>query len=302
MRAVNSMGRTGAVAGGIVTLALWCSLVGEAVAQSDAPIFSGPQPGESLPEFPARLVLGEEAGKTRDLVGETTPTHPHRLLIVVHELTRPSVRYARVLGEYGQSRREDGLRTGLVFLGADATELAQRVRRAAHALPDGIPVAISEEGAEGPGSYGFNRKVTLTVLLASDGRVEFNQALIDPSLPVELPKALRAICRLVGGDPPNVEQLLGQRAGMRRGEAARGAMRKGKRPTGFDQVEPLLRRLIRADAEPAEVNRIAERIDALLKKFPAAGKRVKEIATKVHDKYGSERAQHHLRRWAELDQ
>jgi hypothetical protein len=112
--------------------------------------------------------------------------------------------------QYAGSRRADGLQSALVFLGEDATALEQRVTRARHALPANVPVAISLEGIEGPGAYGLNRNVTLTVLVASEGTVKANFAIIDPNIPVDLPKMLEAVCEVVGGDPPAIERLLRQ--------------------------------------------------------------------------------------------
>lgn len=295
--------RLGLVTAGCVLVTLCSAGWGWA----DDPVFSGPQVGEPLPAFMADVVVGPGAGERLDVVGGDADAS-HRLLIVIHQLTRPSVAYARTLGDYAKGREGDGLRTALVFLGDDLTATTQQVTRAQHAMPKGVPVGVSPDGIEGPGSYGLNRNVTLTVLLASDGKVTFNQALVDPSLPVELPKVLRAICDVVGGEPPAVERLLAGRGGMRgqrMNQGGRGAQnsRAGgvERPEGMDQVEPLLRQLIRKESSVETVDRLAARIDTLCEKFPAAGRRVKEIAGRVHSIYGNERAQHHLRRWAGVD-
>ncbi|WP_164104173.1 hypothetical protein [Candidatus Laterigemmans baculatus] len=184
--------------------------------EADEPVFSGPQVGEPLPALPVQLVLAEDPTKQVDLTSDDADSP--RLVVFVHVLTRPSVGFTRILGEYAASRQRDGLKTAVVFLGEDPTELAERVRRARHALPKNVTIGISPAGAEGPGAYGLNRNVTLTVLVADEGRVTANFALIDPSLPVELPQVLRAICDVVGGQPPTVESLLqaaGQRPGMR---------------------------------------------------------------------------------------
>lgn len=273
------------------------------VCRGDDPVFSGPQAGEPLPELPIQLVLDEDPSKLQDATA-AEPDAPHQLVIFVHQFTRPSIAFTRTLSDYAASRKKAGLKTAVVFLGADTTALTTQLQRAKHALPKNVNLGVSPDGVEGPGSFGLNRNVTLTILVASEGDVKFNQALIDPSLPVELPKTLKAICDLVGGEPPTVDALLAKASG------AEGTMRRGgnqpatqdQRPAGFDQVEPLLRRLIRKETSDADVDKLAKEIDEILKDHPAAQARLKEIATKVHKIYGSDQAQTHLRRWAEVEQ
>lgn len=173
---------------------------------ADEPLFSGPQVGEPLPSLPVQLVLEEDPTQKLDVArGESAA--PARLVVFVHTLTRPSVAFTRMLGEYAASRKQDGIETAVVFLGDDPTALAASLRRARHALPKKVTIGISPDGAEGPGAFGLNRNVTLTVLVANEGRVTANYALVDPSIPVDLPKVLQAICDVIGGEPPAVESL-----------------------------------------------------------------------------------------------
>lgn len=174
-----------------------------AFAQPEADVFSGPQPGEPLPNFPARVLFNDDPSAAPTDITSADPT----LIVVVHKLTRPSVSFARALLDYAATRTDEGLQSTLVFLGEDATQLEQHVTRARHALPEKVQIALSPDGAEGPGSYGLNRNVTITILLADDRQVLFNSALIDPNIPVELPPVLQAICDVVGGVPPDVRTL-----------------------------------------------------------------------------------------------
>ena len=66
---------------------------------------------------------------------------------------------------YSPETPEVGLQAALVFLSADATSTEEWMKRASHALPRGVPVGISTEGAEGPGAYGLNRNVAMTVIV-----------------------------------------------------------------------------------------------------------------------------------------
>lgn len=195
-----------------------CLIVSSSPAVSaEDPIFSGPQKGEPLPDLPGKVLFdqnGDDNGLTN--LAETDTEHPHRLIVFVHKLTRPSIGLVRPLMKYAATREDDGLLPALVFLGEDATALEQRVTQARHALPQEVPIAISLDGIEGPGAYGLNRNVTLTILIASEGKVHANFAIVDPSIPVDLPKLLKAVCDVVGGDPPPIERLI-ERAEMRRG-------------------------------------------------------------------------------------
>jgi len=49
-------------------------------------------------------------------------------------------------------------------------------------MADKAPTGISPDGEEGPGSYGLNRKMTLTILVANKGKVTANFALVQRTL------------------------------------------------------------------------------------------------------------------------
>ena len=143
-------------------------------AQENSAEFSGPQVGEKVTPFTVRAVVGDRAGQEIDLVkaAEGKPL----VLFFVHEVTRPSVGLARLILNYAASRKADGLHSGLVLLSADATMSEEWAKRATNALPSGVPIGISKDGAEGPGAYGLNRKVAVTVLVAKENKVTANFA------------------------------------------------------------------------------------------------------------------------------
>jgi hypothetical protein len=160
--------------------------------------FSGPQVGEPLAPFTMRLARGEQAGEEFDPVtqAQAGPT----LVVFVHEVTRPSAALIRSIVKYAGRFHEQGLQSSLVFLTADPTETQALIRRAHRALPEGVPMGISVDGLEGPGAYGLNRKMTLTVLLGNDQHVTANFALIQPSLATDAPRIGAAIEKLMGND------------------------------------------------------------------------------------------------------
>jgi hypothetical protein len=149
---------------------------------------------------------------------------------------------------------------------------------------------ISIDGKEGPGAYGLNKDVTLTVLVAKDDKVLANWAIISPNetdFPpiqaaldlatapaLDTPDAMRAeILRLraeIQALRAEVEAL--KQAGGRAGamEKQRGErMEEPKRPLpGRSPEDPqltgLLRRLIRRDAEPSDIDAAVKEIEALV--------------------------------------
>lgn len=254
---------------------------------ADEPFFSGPQPGEKLPAFAVRDASPEGNGREVDFVAAADGKP--LLLIFVQDVNRPSIQLTRLLGNYAKSREADGLRTGLVFLHEDAAKGEALVARIRHALP-AVPTGVSPDGLEGPGTYGLNRKATLTILVGRRGVVTANFALVQPSIPVDLPRAVEAIVKEVGGKVPEMKELLGAEAPPpARGEAP--------------DLRALLRPVIRLDADAAEVERAAAAVEALAAKDPAARAEIGRIASTIVnsgkiDNYGTPKAREFLKKWA----
>lgn len=277
-------------------LSVWLVLCflspGAGAFADDDPVFSGPQPGEKLPAFKADGVFDKEAGKPFDVVSDADGKPV--FLIFVHKLTRPSVGMTRALMNYAATREKDGLHGAVVWLTDDATETAQNLKRARHALPEGVPIGISPDGAEGPGAYGLNRNVTLTILIADKGKVTANFALVQPGLQADGPKILDELVKVVGGKAPTIAELE-QRPNMKR-PAARG---------GLDaKTEALVRSLIQKDNSDDQVAKVAAELESRFKKEPATAKKVGAIARRIIDagklkNYGTAAAQEQLKKWAD---
>jgi hypothetical protein len=181
-------------------------LAAPTLAQEGPREFSGPQVGEKLTPFTAKAILGEEAGKEIDLV-KAAAGKPV-LIVFVHERNRPSVGLARLLGLYAATQKDKGLVSGTIYLTADSTATEEWMKIAKGTLQTGIPVAISTDGQEGPGAYGLNRKVQMTVLVGKDDKVTANFALVQPSVQADAPKIAQAIVdALGGGQGPTIEEL-----------------------------------------------------------------------------------------------
>jgi hypothetical protein len=271
---------------------VFLALIG--LARAEDPPFSGPQAGEKLPPFKVRGVFDPHAGKEIDFV-EMAKDKPV-VLVFVHDVNRQSIAMTRVLTSYAKSREKDGLTTGVVWLSDDATEAENELKRIKHALTDGVPVGISLDGKEGPGKYGLNRKVTLTILVGNKNKVTANFALVQPSLQADLPKVLEAVVKEVGGKAPKLEEI----------EGMPKAMAKGREPKGKEQdpnLRGLLTPVIKRDATPEEVDQAAKALEEYLAQNEATKAEVGAIANRIIDAgkltdYGTPKAQEYLKKWA----
>lgn len=258
---------------------------------ADDPIYSGPQVGEKLPSFKVRGVFDDQAGKELDFVGQANGKPI--VLVFVHDVNRQSIGMTRILSQYTAGRSKDGLATGVVWLDDDATAAENALKRMRHALAKEAPIGISLDGREGPGSYGLNRNVMLTILVGKEGKVTANFALVQPSLQADLPKILEKVVAVAGGKVPKLEELEGMAAMMRMPVA--------------DKQDPNLRGLltpvIRKDAKPEDVDKAAKALEEYVAKNEATRKEVGRIANTIIDAgklsdYGTERAQDYLKKWA----
>lgn len=256
--------------------------------RADDKVFSGPQVGEKLPAFKVRGVFDDDAGKDIDFVKKAAGKPI--VLVFVHDVNRPSIGMTRALTTYTASRAKDGLHTGVVWLSDDATQAENDLKRMRHALAKDAPVGISADGKEGPGGYGLNRNVTLTILVGKDGKVTANFALVQPSLQADLPKVLKEVVKVAGGTVPKIEDLTGEKA-------------QPGRPQQDPKIPTLLRAVIQKTATEEDVKKAAAAVEAYVKDNEAARKEVGRIARTVVeggklDDYGTAPAREYLKKWA----
>lgn len=189
---------------------------GQRSLRAEEPVFSGPQVGEKLSEFDVDW-FGDRTGNNVS-EEDKTPTKPRdrtvqlgdgpSVIIFVHELTRPGFGLARTLGNFCATRRDRRLQTIIVFLTEDSTKTLAWMSSVKKHFVDGVAYCVSTDGIEGPGSYGLNRKVTMTVLIGDDGRVSDNFALVQPSIQADGPGILAAIAGVTGGgEVPSVAEI-----------------------------------------------------------------------------------------------
>jgi hypothetical protein len=286
-----------AVVGLVIGLTFAGRLGAQEVVGEEEQVFSGPQVGEPLGPLVIRRLLGEEAGQEVDPV--TDAAGSPIVLVFVHDINRQSVAMTRILTGYTHGRAKDGLATGVIFLDDDATAAQERVTRMKHALTEGVTTGVSVDGREGPGSYGLNRNVTLTILVGKGNKVTANYALVQPSLQVDLPKILASVIEVAGGKVPDIAKLPGMP------ESMGGRMGGGERGdgSGAPNLRPLLGPLIRLNASEADVDRAAEAVEAAAAKDPKVRAEVGRVANTIIDagkleQYGTPKAQEYLRKWA----
>ena len=177
-----------------------------AVIGSDesSPVFSGPQFGEKLPALRVTLAYGKEARQTVDLV-ERAAGRPS-LLVIVNGANRPAARLTRALMNFAEMHKEN-LFAGVAYLDSDQAAAMTQLEQAVSWWQVQPPVGVSVDGAEGPGSYGLNRNVNVTVLVANNGVVTSNFALVQPS-ETDAIKILEGVVSLVGGRVPGNSEVL----------------------------------------------------------------------------------------------
>ncbi|TWT57884.1 hypothetical protein KOR42_12510 [Thalassoglobus neptunius] len=264
------------------------------ICRSEDPVFSGPQPGEPLPSLNMKGVLGEHSGKSFDVM-EVAGNDPV-LIFFVHERTRPAFGLMRAVMKYAKSRKEDGLVSAALFLTGDPTDTEKWMTGIQRYFPESVEFGLSPDGIEGPGAYGLNRNVSLTVLTGRDGKVTSNFALIQPSVQADGPKILKAIVDTIrSGEVPDIASLNGD--GM--------ANRSQRTMSNKDDpnMRPLLRDLIQRGATKADVDAAAKKVEDYVKEHPDARKQLGRIATTIVNSdrlpnYGTEAAQDWLKVWA----
>jgi hypothetical protein len=163
-------------------------------------LYSGPQPGEALPAFKVLAATGPHAGREVDYIREfgNSPI----LLIFIRDIDRNVYRVLWPCDRYASERAEAGLKTLYVYLAPDKVEGERRMQQVTKSLNLEVPAATSIDGVEGPGAYGLNKQVALTAIVAKDGKVVANRAIIQPGA-LEAQRIIGDLVPLVGGRVPS---------------------------------------------------------------------------------------------------
>jgi len=262
-------------------------------------VYSGPQVGEKLSPFQATTPFGDEESKSFDVI-QKADGKPI-LLIFVHARTRPAFGLMKLISQFAASKSESGLQSCVIFLTDDRTATEQWMSLTEKQLPKGVLYGISGDGQDGPGAYGLNRNVTLTILIGKEGNVTANFALVQPQLQVDGPKIAQAIVDVTGGGKvPSMEELAGEQ------HANRGKMENRDKMEPATQSDPhlssLMRAVINKQADEQQVTKAAAELEKYVEERESARKELGRIATTVVNSgklsnYGTEAAQTMLRNW-----
>ncbi|HBE71668.1 MAG TPA: hypothetical protein DDW52_26290, partial [Planctomycetaceae bacterium] len=176
-------------------------------------IFSGPQAGEKIGEFPLwQLAGGDEPSEKTDLK-QLAAKRPLAIAIM-HQRTRPAYAVARLMAAYGDRLEKDKLEFCFVMLSEDRSETEQWMRKTVRRyFAKTKTMGVADGGLEGPGNLGLNRLAQMTILLVKGDKVTANFALTQPSAGTDGPKIIKAMAELAGEkEPPKLSELMPQNA------------------------------------------------------------------------------------------
>lgn len=170
-------------------------------------LFSGPQAGEKLLAFQTVGVHGDLNEKEFDpLTKVKGKTH---LLIFMDENgvgVRGMFGFVQAI-EKIRAKTDKPIHLTTVFLGDDPSSLTQFIGRFSKRLSQSATIGVSQDGREGPGNYGLNRNIAMTVLVAEDGTVKHNfpmpQSMLYPD-----PHLLGAVADAIDIDYDTVKKWL----------------------------------------------------------------------------------------------
>ncbi len=275
------------------------------------PKLSGPQPGEKTPGFKV-FDIGSREEKDYVAEGKGAPS----VLVFIHELTRPCASLMRALDEVGRIKQARGLRTTFISLSEDRDGAERHLPQVIKSLNLKCPMGISLDGKEGPGAYGLNREVMLTILVARDNKVAANFSIVSPNetdaprIKEAIDAALSAAAAAVPGTPE--ERRLREELAAAREEIAALKIQLEKRPEPnarrlemerVKEDEALVnqcRRLIQRQATQEELDAAVKDIETYIADNEVLRKQYVAILGRILDlKYGNELGQAQMRRQLE---
>ncbi|MDE0465413.1 MAG: hypothetical protein OYL97_00040 [Candidatus Poribacteria bacterium] len=172
-----------------------------------ATLFSGPQSGENLPPLMAKGINGETKGKTFDVIAKADG---QLLVLFLQDESGLGLRgllgISRLLAQIAE-KSEQAMHINAVFLGDTPDTVENQASKLVSHVPSGVLLGVSQDGREGPGSYGLNRSVAQTVIIAKDGKVLYNFAFTQPMLRPD-PYLLGAVGEAIGVKPKTLEKWL----------------------------------------------------------------------------------------------
>ena len=139
-------------------------------------IFSGPQKGEKLPALKVTSLFGDSQGKTFDPI-KRAGKRPQILFFqdAIFGEVPCLFQFADAIRQVNE-KTEKELQIACIFLADDTNTITSRYAGVFAGLRErGVNViAVAPGGRTGPGSYGLNRNIAQTILVAKDGKVTWN--------------------------------------------------------------------------------------------------------------------------------
>lgn len=185
----------------VVTLWVLGTMIGSNLLAQEKQ-FSGPQVGESLSTFKVLEVVSAEQIKDVSLPQSTEDA---TVLMFMHKLSEPAIGLMMTIEWF--VAQHDEVHGHYVMLTDDREKSTAMARRwAARPFFSKSPMSISVDGAEGPGRYGLNRNVDMTVIVAKQNRVLHNFAIRGPNN-TDAPDILAAVAKTIGKPAPKYETI-----------------------------------------------------------------------------------------------
>ena len=261
-------------------------------------VFSGPQAGETLPKLKVSAVTGDNAGKTFNALGD----HDGAQLIILAGPNRTSIRgiigILRLVATVNDNSKEQ-LTPILVYLGDDKNQLAENANRYLQYMNGDPTIGISNDGRDGPGSYGLNRNVSMTIIFARDGKVVYNFPFPEGMLTPD-PHVLGAISEVIHTEPEQMRKWLVTAAE----ERTRAAAASQQNRTGGLDIRALLTPVLDKNASDEVIDAAAKKIDLVLEGNKDAAASVGALTSRMVqgnlESYGTKRSQYHLFKWSRL--
>ena len=167
-------------------------------------VFSGPQPGETIKPF---KVLQAQANQPEELEIAKKTGEGTTLLCFVHRLGNDDrILFGLGLVDFYASRHKE-LTSHFVLLSDDRAKIMTMLRGWARGpLFTKSLVSLSVDGAEGPGYYGLNRDVAMTVLVAKGDKVVSNLVFQAPNNR-DLHAIMAAVAKALGKPVPTLAKV-----------------------------------------------------------------------------------------------
>ena len=171
------------------------------------PVYSGPQPGEQLRGFsvtpPTRTGRDEDFDPVALAAGK-----PHFLMFVDDaDLVEDITAWAAVRNIRNNSRT--GLAATAVILSHDRAAIDDNFfnsSKMAYILSRICQIGYAPEGRDGPGAYGLDRNIRMTILITdAKGKVLYNFPFRQPPVDFPDPAVMGALAEVVGEDRETVE-------------------------------------------------------------------------------------------------